>query len=603
MALETVLNRISYSGNGSTTVFSFPYKFLADADLTVILTDADGVSVTKTITTHYSISGAGEEAGGGVTMVTAPATGETLVILRDPAATQGVDLRENDSLPAEVVEQALDRLTMLVQRLNDIAARAVGKTDGFVDTFDPLLPAGIATASVALITNSSGNGWAVGPTADEITNAQTYATNASTSASAAATSATLAQNWANKTDGVVASSEYSAKEYAVGTQIRGASGKGSAKDWATYTGGTVDDAEYSAKKYATDAAASAASAAAQLASAFFTDAVFYTSADSPLTLDSTANGKLLVFDSSGGAITVNLPEISGITTPFNIAALCSVAGNDITFNRGGASDTIGGGTTKVLSVANTGFQLIADTDPAPDTWSVLEFGSVGDGTVTDVKTSFTPPTIQKFTSGSGTYTTPAGVKYIRVRAVGGGGGGAGSGTNASSPTAPGAGGNTTFGSSLLVANGGGAATYNGVAGAGGSASLGTGPVGIALTGATGNGAVYADSAAAIRSPGGAGGTSPFGGTGAGGRHSAAGGDAVANTGSGGGGAGVSSSTTDLVTGPGGGSGGYLEAIITSPDATYSYSVGSGGAGGAAGTTGLAGGAGAAGLILVEEYYQ
>jgi len=72
--------------------------------------------------------------------------------------------------------------------------------------------------------------------------------------------------------------------------------------------------------------------------------------------------------------------------------------------------------------------------------------------VTDDKTSFTAPSVQKFTSGSGTYTTPAGVKRIRVRMVGGGGGGAGGG---STYGAGGNGGDTTFGSSLLVAGGGG----------------------------------------------------------------------------------------------------------------------------------------------------
>lgn len=40
-------------------------------------------------------------------------------------------------------------------------------------------------------------------------------------------------------------------------------------------------------------------------------------------------------------------------------------------------------------------------------------------------TSYTAPTTQVFTSGSGTYTTPANVKYIKVRGIGGGGGGAG----------------------------------------------------------------------------------------------------------------------------------------------------------------------------------
>ena len=36
-----------------------------------------------------------------------------------------------------------------------------------------------------------------------------------------------------------------------------------------------------------------------------------------------------------------------------------------------------------------------------------------------------PATAQRFTSGSGTYTPPAGISWIKVRMVGGGGGGGG----------------------------------------------------------------------------------------------------------------------------------------------------------------------------------
>ena len=50
---------------------------------------------------------------------------------------------------------------------------------------------------------------------------------------------------ATETASTVDTSEYSAKEYAVGTQRRGQANGGSAKDWATYTSGTVDNASYS----------------------------------------------------------------------------------------------------------------------------------------------------------------------------------------------------------------------------------------------------------------------------------------------------------------------------------------------------------------------
>lgn len=201
----------------------------------------------------------------------------------------------------------------------------------------------------------------------------------------------------------------------------------------------------------------------------------------------------------------------------------------------------------------------------------------------------TAPTVQKFTSGSGTYTTPTGVLYIRVRAVGGGGGGQGSSNNGGGG-AGGTGGNTTFGTALIVANGA-AGQF------GGSASLGTGPVGVAYKG-SGGGANYRDNNAngVIGAPGGA--SSPFGGAGQGNQ-----GSADTNSGSGGGGAHFNGPAGDCYGGASGGAGGYVDAIINNPSASYSYAVGAAGAGGTAGTNGAAGGAGGSGVIVVEEFYQ
>lgn len=74
---------------------------------------------------------------------------------------------------------------------------------------------------------------------------------ADASATAAANSADLAEDWAIKTNGIVDSTDYSSKAWAVGgTNVTGTAARGPAKDWATLTTGAVDTADYSAKAYA-----------------------------------------------------------------------------------------------------------------------------------------------------------------------------------------------------------------------------------------------------------------------------------------------------------------------------------------------------------------
>ena len=70
------------------------------------------------------------------------------------------------------------------------------------------------------------------------------------------------KEWATKTTDTVDTVDYSAKEWAVGTQTRGTAG--SAKDWAVYTADTVDGVNYSAKHWAVQSAASATAAQASL---------------------------------------------------------------------------------------------------------------------------------------------------------------------------------------------------------------------------------------------------------------------------------------------------------------------------------------------------
>lgn len=201
------------------------------------------------------------------------------------------------------------------------------------------------------------------------------------------------------------------------------------------------------------------------------------------------------------------------------------------------------------------------------------------------------PTAQLFLSGSGTYTTPAGCTRIEVEMVGAGGGGSsGNGTGAGT-----AGGNTTFGTALLVANGGAAGGATTTPGSGGTASGGDDNI----TGGQGCGGGQSVSGTA-GGVGGIGGSSFFGGAG-GSTIAGAGLNAAANSGSGGGGSG-STSGASIGCGNGGAAGGYCRKRITAPLATYSYAVGAAGGGGAGGGGAGTAGTGAAGRIIVKEYY-
>lgn len=169
------------------------------------------------------------------------------------------------------------------------------------------------------------------------------------------------------------------------------------------------------------------------------------------------------------------------------------------------------------------------------------------------------------------------------------GGGGGGNAAASNTTGTSAGGNTTFGSSLLTANGGAAG-----GGAGGTATVSAPATGvIALPGDKGSASTQI-----VQSTGGNGGANALGGAGAGGVGGTGAGSAgVTNSGAGGGGGGGGVGTT---SGEGGSAGGYLIAEVPSPSQTYSYGVGAAGTGSSATNNG---GAGGSGIVVVQEFFQ
>lgn len=126
MTVSSTTTKDSYSGDGSTTVFAYTFKIFDDDDVAVIVrTDATGSETTKTKTTDYTVSGVGNANGGNITFGTAPASGETVVLLRSTSQTQTTDYTPNDPFPAAAHEDALDRMTFLAQELQEELDRSI----------------------------------------------------------------------------------------------------------------------------------------------------------------------------------------------------------------------------------------------------------------------------------------------------------------------------------------------------------------------------------------------------------------------------------------------------------------------------------------------
>lgn len=127
MTVSTTIIKSSHNGNGSTTTFAYNFKIFADTDLVVIIRSAAGTETTKTLTTHYTVAGAGDASGGSITFTTGniPASGETVVIRRNVPQTQAIDYIANDPFPAETNEEGLDRTTMIAQQVSEATDRSI----------------------------------------------------------------------------------------------------------------------------------------------------------------------------------------------------------------------------------------------------------------------------------------------------------------------------------------------------------------------------------------------------------------------------------------------------------------------------------------------
>jgi len=127
MTISSTTVKNSYSGNGTLDTFNYTFKIFADTDIQVIIRDANATETVKSLTTHYTVTGAGSGSGGTIVFTTGniPTATETVVLRRALPQTQSIDYIANDAFPAESHEEGLDRSMMAIQQLQEEVDRSI----------------------------------------------------------------------------------------------------------------------------------------------------------------------------------------------------------------------------------------------------------------------------------------------------------------------------------------------------------------------------------------------------------------------------------------------------------------------------------------------
>lgn len=120
---------VTYIGNGSANVFSFPFPVFSQGDIVVLVVSASQ-SYLLAINTDYTISGlnSGDPASvvGAVTLVSSGqawlsggklATGYTIILQRVVSLAQLTSVRNQGDFYPEVIEDSLDYLMMAIQQI------------------------------------------------------------------------------------------------------------------------------------------------------------------------------------------------------------------------------------------------------------------------------------------------------------------------------------------------------------------------------------------------------------------------------------------------------------------------------------------------------
>lgn len=177
-------NRTDAVGNGTTPDYDYTFIIEDETHLLVTVRSPLGVESTLTLTTDYTVSGVGDVGGGRISLVDDGQLwldddgnledGWHITTRRKRPLTQETDIRNQGDFYPEAHEDQFDALVDIDQQQQDELDRSAKMPETVAaSAFNPELPASLPdNPGAVIIVNDAGDGFDVGPTADEISGAQ-----------------------------------------------------------------------------------------------------------------------------------------------------------------------------------------------------------------------------------------------------------------------------------------------------------------------------------------------------------------------------------------------------------------------------------------------
>jgi hypothetical protein len=124
MTITLAPARNEYTGNAGQTIFNYTFKIFENTDLNVYVTPAGQECSDGDLTTAYTVSGVGDQAGGSITLNTPTSDGDLVTIVSSIPSERTTDYQNNGDFRPDTVNEDFDRVVSIVKKIEDKVNRS-----------------------------------------------------------------------------------------------------------------------------------------------------------------------------------------------------------------------------------------------------------------------------------------------------------------------------------------------------------------------------------------------------------------------------------------------------------------------------------------------